>query len=145
MNYKTLNLIILLSILFLFSCSDSINDNNTNNTYEFGTEITIQFGETINVGDEELQFSFDSFFESRCPSDVICAWEGVGEATLSQIITGQTEEFSLSIRGLCQEDCGEDKDIGGYNIKLLELNPYPSYANPVTEEDYSAIITVTEI
>lgn len=132
-------LISLLGILFTSSCSDNTSDN-----YEFGTEITIQFGETINVGNEGLQFKLDSITEGRCPLDVVCVWEGVANVEFSQILTGQTEAFNLNIRGLCEEDCGEDININNYNIELIELNPYPTSTNPVTEEDYTAIITVTE-
>jgi hypothetical protein len=133
-------LLSLIAILFASSCSD-----NANTTYEFGTEITIQFGETISVGDNGLQFKLNSINEARCPSDVVCVWQGVADVTFNQIQMEAAEEFSLNIMGLCEEDCGENKDVGLYNIELIELNPYPTDANPVTEEDYSAVITVTEI
>jgi hypothetical protein len=57
----------------------------------------------------------------------------------------ETEEFSLNIMGLCGEYYRENKDIGSYNIELIELTPYPISTSPVTEENYSAVITVTEI
>lgn len=143
MKYNIFNfsiLLSLLSILLAYSCSDNAETSN-----EFGTEITIQFGEMINIGNEGLQFRLDSINEGRCPSDVACVWQGIADVVFNQIQMEETEEFSLNIMGLCNDDCGEDKNIGLYNIELIELNPYPSSTNPVTEEDYSAVIIVTEI
>jgi len=138
-------LVIVITAFFLTSCEDNTSDSNSNDTYMLGDTISIAYEEVVNIETPNFQISLDSIMDSRCPSDVVCVWQGEAIVFFSKITPSQTESFSLSIMGLCNENCGGMTTIGNHQIELLELNPYPEIANPAAIEDYWAKIIVTTL
>ncbi|MBI2133772.1 hypothetical protein HYU11_03770 [Candidatus Woesearchaeota archaeon] len=79
------------------------------------SEISLKAGETANVGGNKITFL--ESYDSRCPSDVVCFWEG--EAVLALSINGNLQNVTV----------GRSINISGYTISALALEPYPSIKN----------------
>lgn len=143
MKYSIKTCIILFIIIFSIPSCD---DNNSNSSAtNFGEEITINYNQTIDLGATNIQITLHSMDDSRCPNDVICVWEGVARAGFTLSENSFMEDFELNVRGLCDTNCGESKEIGNYNIEIIDISPYPSANTIVTYENYEATIIVTEI
>lgn len=148
MKIYTLLSVVITSIILLISCEDNVNNNsgNNNETYMLEDTISIAYEEVINIETPDFQISVDSIIDGRCPSDVVCVWQGEATVFFSKITASQAESsFSLTIMGLCNENCGGMTTIGNHQVELLELNPYPEIANPTAIEDYWAKIIVTTL
>jgi hypothetical protein len=69
--------------------------------------------------------------DSRCPSDVVCIWEGEGRVEIGLTVgDGPTVPVELSTGG------PRTATQGGFTITLVELAPYPVSTRPHVPEDY---------
>jgi len=101
------------------------------NTYD------IDYKETI-THNKDVQVTFQEIADSRCPTDVICVWEGQAEVGLSVVFESNDSPtlFTLIKRAGYEELA--DTTLNGYNFNLLEVNPYPdSASDPPQKEDYT--------
>ncbi len=90
----------------------------------------LRFGQTVTVASENLTVTFESVKQdSRCPSDVVCVWEGQGIIGLRLIAASADTHFvDLTIYGGCAYGCSPRVaalDTLGYRFELLDLRPYP--------------------
>ncbi len=142
--------ILFLSIICLIGISlgSSCNEPSTtsNNTEVFGDTLQLNYQETL-LFPNDVALSFQSINDSRCPIDAVCFWQGVAEVGLNlSTQSGGTTDFIMSYLGLCEENCCSPEEVGNYKIELLEVLPYPDLSGiPVTIEDYTITIIVTEI
>ncbi len=139
MKYKSV-IIGIISLIVIVSC-DNLSDINYNQEY------VIPVTKTVKTSDKKYVIRFDSVFtDSRCPSDVVCVWAGIGGAKftiLDKDSSSQTFKLYTDTNSeLKWSDSAMYKDI---KIKLLKLTPYPSTANPIKYEDYKAKIIITKI
>jgi hypothetical protein len=107
---------------------------------EAADSVRIQVGQSIAVGD--LRIRFDAVpSDSRCPSDVVCIWEGDGVATLvAERVATPSSAVSLNLHTSIAPKSGE---AHGFKIELLVLTPYPSTKSPIKPDGYSAWIRIT--
>jgi hypothetical protein len=87
-----------------------------------GTQVTIRFREVTE--------------DSRCPSNVVCVWEGNGQVALTLSTPGDARETLLNT-------ASEPRRIefAGIAIALASLAPYPS-GDPVDPGAYVATFEV---
>jgi hypothetical protein len=90
-------------------------------------------GERAVAGGLSIRFTGVSA-DSRCPSDVVCIWEGDG-AVLVEIAPLATDgrvdtlHTRLDPRAI---------DVGGYSLELVALDPYPETTDPIPAGRYVA-------
>ena len=103
---------------------------------KLGTEFELKYGKTVVFNTPRLVLKFKYVSEdSRCPSDVICKWEGNARVKLqanSSEITLNTTLFP------------KDTLISGYKIRLTEVFPYPQSTELIKQEDYSIRMVISK-
>ena len=75
--------------------------------------------------------------DSRCPTDVQCAWEGNAEIML-ELSGGDLETAHLNTGGMFPRT----EVYNGYTITLQELKPYPTEGMSIEESDYTAVLSI---
>jgi len=100
----------------------------------------LRIGEIYSGQDNNLSIKLDSVTEdSRCPYNVECVWAGNAKVKFDFTINNHVSTFLLNtIPGF-----RTDTIISGFRIKLIELNPYPVYPDPVLQKDYKAVIKIS--
>lgn len=86
----------------------------------------------------DLTIRMNSVLEdSRCPTDVQCAWEGNAEILL-ELSGGNLETVHLNTGGMFPRT----EVYNGYTITLQELKPYPAQGMSIEESDYTAVLSI---
>lgn len=107
-----------------------------------GSPFNLPVGQTLQVG--EVRVRFDEVLEdSRCPTNVICVWQGrariqilvgingTGDNPTELMLEGAREDLSLQV-------------VDKYGVRLEALNPYPGSTGKEKPE-YVATLTVIEM
>lgn len=90
----------------------------------------VQLNQCINkkFGSEKVYLCFESLLaESRCPVYADCVWQGFALAKFTFKEGGHQHEVKLSTITM-QGIPSKDTTISGYNIRLLDISPYPGNA-----------------
>jgi hypothetical protein len=103
--------------------------------------VSLYYNRLYNNGDHNISIMLDSVTQdSRCPTGVVCIWEGNAKARLIFTADNNTTKFSLNTAATFRRDT----TIAGFKIELLALKPYPEYLHPIKQEDYIAEIRITK-
>lgn len=124
-------------LLLLFAngldkCESGNEDQNASN---LGDTIDLPLNETVKFKSENLEITFVSVADSRCPLGVNCIHAGKAKVALKLVKDGNTAMLDLESKGLCQEEdgsCGSTGATNGYTVKLINVYPYPS--EPKTDD-----------
>jgi hypothetical protein len=122
-----MKLVIILSLFSLiFSCKqDEVIEKKTS-----GSVDVVEIAYSKCVFNDPAQNSiaticFDAVVtDSRCPTNVVCVWQGYAEVKLRLVQGGENISFKLAtinLNGALQNET----TINGIRIKLLEVLPYP--------------------
>ena len=105
-------------------------------------EIELDLGQTYQVLESDLKLKFFSInSDSRCPTGLVCIWEGNAEVTFNfQNMNEVNSDFILNTNG----NFRNDTLINGYRIKLIKVLPYPEYNKEINEEDYTVEIEINK-
>lgn len=103
----------------------------------------------LSVGDEALLDTIDTSVrflsvsqDSRCPSRVQCVWAGDGAVVLEIAPMGvETAEDTLHTN---EESGPRSVALAGYELTLLQLDPYPEAPDGIPSGDYRATLVLTE-
>lgn len=138
---------LLLFPLLIFSCSEYSSVDS--NTYR-NDEIWIKYKQSITFGTEPMSLKFnDLLSESRCPSNVVCVWQG--EALLSfKVFKLGTYENNIRIKingyvGKTNIDAHKFVDTLGYRFTLMQLDPYPHTDSTRQLSDYIALLKIRKL
>jgi len=94
-----------------------------------------------NSYENNLSFKIDSVLEdSRCPSGVMCIWEGNAKVRFDFSLNNKLTQFSLNTANSFRRDT----TITGYKIQLIRVNPYPVYPGLIKQSDYTTLIKITK-
>lgn len=96
--------------------------------------FNLKVGEKVYIDSIGLVATFLNVKEdSRCPSDVECVWEGDVAIEINIVLDEKNRgNFELNRSNL------HKVSFGGYYLKLIELNPYPSSPDPIPLASYNA-------
>jgi hypothetical protein len=105
---------------------------------------------TLGIGDEKtvegagISVMFIGVTEdSRCPSDVVCIWEGQTSAELRVKKGADVSDMNLTIRG-SGGGMLNAKNFEGYTVTLTKVDPYPD-SGGIDEKDYVVTLVVTKV
>lgn len=122
----------------------TINEGTQNLiTAKLNSEFQLKIDQTVLIESKNISVRFLNVTEdSRCPSDVVCVWEG--QVTILLNIMHKDQELgdlALTIRG------GQTlaKSFDGYSIELMQVEPYPKASEPIQTSDYVATLLVSEL
>lgn len=116
----------------------------TTTAQELEETVTLQIGEAAEFGEPPTTLAFTSLvYDGRCPLNAICVWEGVAEVELRLTAPDGSEEvFLLYTRCSISHLLPPEQTIGGYDITLEALEPYPVDPRQTGPEDYTLTLRV---
>jgi len=100
-------------------------------------EITLAKGESVTLSDRTTVTFRDVLGESRCPKSVVCAWAGEGSIRLV-LTRPHTTPAVVDLTTLSTVG-----STPGYEVRLLELDPYPEEPGPIPASEYHATLRLT--
>jgi uncharacterized protein YodC (DUF2158 family) len=106
-----------------------------------GQEFKLKVGEQVLVKEIGLRLTFSRVAEdSRCPQGVNCIWAGNGRIIVKASRGGKMADVQLNT-GLAPKE-GRFEE---YEVKLVELNPYPQKEGvPIKRGAYVATLVVSK-
>ncbi|MBM4176352.1 MAG: hypothetical protein FJ213_09295 [Ignavibacteria bacterium] len=137
----------LLFPLLVFSCSEDSSVDSSSTLLE---EVWLKYKQTISIGAEPIYLTFNEVLsESRCPSNVVCVWQGEANLEFKLFTPSMYErKFNLKIEGFVgRADTVAHKyiDTLGYRITLMQLDPYPHTDSTRQIADYSALMKIKKL
>jgi hypothetical protein len=109
---------------------------------EPGQPFQVRVGETVVAGPVALTL-LGITNDSRCPTQVACAWEGAAEASIDVVVDGrQRGMHTLTLFGQNRETEQSSMLVEGYTVRIVSLDPYPAEPQPIPETDYVALFIV---
>ena len=130
---KKISLILLVLVvgIILFSCKDEIQEQYI---YEYGLKLN----DVYQTKGNSIKFTVTEINDSRCPSDVVCVWAGMVEVKFA---FDAPEKKMLSLNSY--NNLADT--IGIYEIRLVEVQPYPVSTKQIKLEDYKVSLKITTL
>ena len=94
--------------------------------------------EEYQLTDNPLTFSIIEINDSRCPSDVICIWQGKAELKI-EVISPVSGTLILNTYNHLNDT------LGNYSFELKDVSPYPISTATIDPEDYIVTLKISEI
>ncbi len=133
-HMKTLIWLLLASGIALFSC----NSENMTDTFSFNLEKSFQIGDAYFSTDHSLQFQITEINDSRCPSDVICVWQG------EAVVKIEVKSPLVGTLELNTHDNLTDT-IGSYSFELVDVSPYPVSTKTIELDEYKVTLLIEKL
>ncbi|HDS00746.1 MAG TPA: hypothetical protein ENO22_15325 [candidate division Zixibacteria bacterium] len=128
------SLFLAIPVILILSCSDSTFQ------VQIGDMADIRYGNSVYISDAGLTITFDGeVFDSRCPMNAYCVWAGQAEVEFTIQKDGEEAVVSKAIvspNPLLEKPAR----YPGYEIRMLQLLPYP--VAPVPTDNSSRIATI---
>lgn len=142
---KTLKSFLLLAFFISVSCTNDPDINSTGKSssrlvkgVNDSTTVTLKYGEET-VINEIIKIKFKGVTEdSRCPTDVVCIWEGNAAAELEILTPDENITEVLNSNVLPQSIW-----VSGIMIELTDVSPYTSTQIKINPEDYIITLKVS--
>lgn len=127
---------LLLLMLVLFAASGA--DTNCGKSAALNKQITLKYGQTIEVREQNLRIKFAAVSEdSRCPRGEQCIRAGNGRIDLEITKDGKVTNAALNTADEPREFATD-----GVAVALVELRPYPQSGVDVKTEEYEAVLEI---
>jgi hypothetical protein len=144
---KTIIAVALLLPFFSFSCFLDYFELDIVKPVPVGSSFKVKYGQTVQVNPGAMRITFsDVLGDSRCPLDVVCVWAGVADIFMKFEIRGSRPiSDTLHIGGYIWEGSvarHHTVEAFGYNVTLLQLDPYPKMSVPRNYKEYVATLKV---
>lgn len=125
-----------MSLLFVFCEREKLLENDSGEKQLKSTEgdtLVIKYGETTNLQDGKSWIKFTDVEDSRCPTNVVCVWEG--NAKVQLIYSDGTNEYTFYLHTYGKESMPSETVIGDLYFELSSVTPY-SDGSDMTKDDY---------
>ncbi|MFD2835361.1 hypothetical protein [Gramella sp. AN32] len=131
-------LVILISILIL-GCSEEDNSDIRQYDLQVDENATLKVSECLDIKETAFELCLDFVEDSRCPTGVVCIWEGDAVVGLSLKSATVEKDFLLHTN----ENFPQDTLIDGLKIVLLNVSPYPETPENIMQDDYSVALSIS--
>lgn len=114
-----------LIIIVLLPACNILQDGTSKDLIPLDTSFTLRIGETAEI-ENGFRITFQELTDdSRCPTRVLCIWEGEIDASFS-VFTGISNE-TLRYKGFLGAlgESVQHQSIERYVISLEQIDPYP--------------------
>ncbi len=123
-------------------------------TAQSGEPFVLAQGANAVLADGDVIITFERVVEdSRCPTDVMCAWSGMVTVALRVEAAGsETQVVELGgftdYEGMLRPQraglgATSSAEVGGYTVELLAVTPYPAHNDaPPAEAEYQLQLVV---
>lgn len=126
----------------IFGCKKS-SDGPLPNPAETDT-FFVKMNQAVAVPSGGFTIRLDSVLsDSRCPTNVICVWEGRMDARFSIIKNDAVAIDTLAVGAIDAANWPDDKTTQfGFKIQLIEMAPYPENPGTIAQAEYVAKLLV---
>lgn len=131
---KTRFLFIVAVVVFFGACEKS--DDLVR--FELGGEEKFRVQQDYFSEDEVLNFTITEINDSRCPSDVVCVWQGEALVNI-EIKSPQPGTITLSTHDNLIDT------LGSYSYELKNVSPYPVSTEAISLEDYVVRLKIVKL
>ena len=125
-----------LALALVPACRDRV----ANPTVPIPSDFTLAVGQHVTVQPDNVEIGFREVQgDSRCPTNVMCFWEG--EAGVQLRLTNaihQIQRVGISVEG---HGSGTAEAMG-YRITAVRLAPYPRDAGPIPQSAYRVTLHI---
>ena len=107
------------------------------------TELTLRVGEHRYLAQHRVVVGFDQVAaDSRCPTRVVCIWEGEARVELWLRPIGGSKVFvGLALPGSQSRSAA----TSGYRVSALALDPYPEAPGRIPQSTYRLTLRVESL
>lgn len=131
---KTFYSFLAIILLLVTSC-----DNETvSESFEFNLENEFKIDYDYHSNNNSLNFSITEINDSRCPSDVVCVWEGKADVRIQVISPVRGMILLNSYNHLIDS-------VGDYSFELKAISPYPVSTKTIKLDEYKVLLKITEL
>jgi hypothetical protein len=114
----------------------------SSNTVSLGEEFSLRMGESVSIHGEELKFKFVEITEdSRCPTGVVCVWEGRLSCLVEITHRGSLKRVVLTEPG--STSWPSEITFEEYKI-TYHAEPYPQAGTQIIKEDYRLKLKISK-
>jgi len=111
-------------------------------TVSLGESFSLAVGQSASIDGEDLAIKFiDVIADSRCPSDVVCIWQGEAACLVEITHSGTGQQMVLTYPGLTQEP--SEAQFGSYQF-TFSVEPYPEAGKEIGKSEYRLNLVVTK-
>ncbi len=131
---KTLSILFAFLVISLVSC-----DNETvSDSFSLGLENDFKINGEYHSTDNSLNFTVTEINDSRCPSDVVCVWQGKADVKI---------EVKSPVRGSIMLNTFDNliDTLGNYSFELKDVSPYPISTKVIKLEEYNVTLKIVEL
>lgn len=131
---KTLSILFALLAISLVSCDNEI----ISDSFSLGLENDFKVNGDYHSTDNSLSFSVTEINDSRCPSDVVCVWQGKADVKI---------EVKSPVSGLISLNTFDNliDTVGNYSFELKDVSPYPVSTSVIKLEEYDVTLKIVEL
>jgi len=134
--------------LVLFSISTSGTSTLSINSYKdekYVSEVPIilKINQSETFPETQVKILFKDVLEdSRCPSSVVCVWEGEARISVNVKVGNQYDsDHILTLNNITTSKAF----FLEYSIQLTKIDPYPENTDPISKEQYEASFLLEKI
>jgi hypothetical protein len=127
---------ITLSVFFFLFIFSSCNKDEQIKTLVL--EEKFQIDQAFVSSDNSLKFTITEINDSRCPSDVVCVWQGeaVVKIAVESPLAGTLELSTFH---------NPSDTLGTYIFQILEVTPYPVSTETIELNEYNVKLKVEKL
>jgi len=138
---KTISIFSAFLLVLLLSGCNKNSELTGDSSFRLNDTLQLAINKSAVNNENQLSIRIDSVLnDSRCPSDVVCIWEGNAEVRFILTNDGGETKFVLNTHG--GDNFKSDTIIDGYSIQLVNLKPYPVYTNEISNNEYVAELLI---
>lgn len=131
-----------IAIILLFLMGSCKKDQDPAGS-ELNQELTLKTGDVRNLNPNNLSIKVLNISDSRCPTGVVCVWQGEATVTLE---VKENSSFDEAIGTLILSTFHQPVDtVSGYIFRLIDVLPYPVYGVEVPEKDKKVVLKIDRI
>ncbi|HEU5163739.1 MAG TPA: hypothetical protein VFV54_11370 [Thermoanaerobaculia bacterium] len=128
-----------LPLILLLVLSASCASQPPVSSIAIGDTVTLRVGESATVEPRNVVLQFSEVIsDSRCPTDVVCVWEGDAEASVRAVASdGSSSDLRLHTKS-----GSEPAAFAGLTVRLVSLEPKPREGTPPRQADYALTLEI---
>ncbi|HPT32033.1 MAG TPA: hypothetical protein PLW67_09345 [Prolixibacteraceae bacterium] len=131
-----------IAIILLFLMGSCKKDQDPAGS-ELNQELTLKTGDVRNLNPNNLSIKVLNIIDSRCPTGVVCFWQGEATVTLE---VKENSSFDEAIGTLILSTFHQPVDtVSGYIFRLIDVLPYPVYGVEVPEKDKKVVLKIDRL
>jgi hypothetical protein len=131
---KTTTIFFFIVAIFSVGCDNEPDPNS----FSLGLESDFKINGEYHTTDNSLNFEITEINDSRCPSDVVCVWEGKADVKIKVKSPVQGSIILSTYNHLIDT-------VGNYSFELKHISPYPISSKVIKLEEYYVALKILEL